>query len=238
MTTITNNFEEGSGILGTQVNNGNSGGTGNQPVDFVVNGTGASTVYDSTHAAHGTVSAKGVTGSPTGAGCIGWNATSIPSATQKWFRIYAYLTANPAATFSLMEMLSATTQAAALQITTSGFLQYVDSAAATILTGAVAIPLNAWWRVEGFVIASATVGQVEYKLYKTPDSTSPDETKTSAATQNTNTALVQHRMGPYAQNTLNGPAMWIDDIGVSNTGYIGPAASPAANAALLPALFP
>ena len=220
---LVNTFEGGtSGTTLTQGVAGNTGSTSGNYFDTVTIGGGATDAFDNTHAAHGTLSCKIATA---GSAAVynTWSAsltnTGIP---QVWVRMYLYFTANPSNTHRVFSATAGSSVAAALQVTTSGTLRWTDAAASTIFTTTTAIPLNSWFRVEGFVTGSAGAGQVSLSLYTTPDSVVPAEAFTSAATQNTAGLVTDVRYGVSAAVASVGP-FWMDDIGLSTTGPLGPA---------------
>ena len=92
-----------------------------------------------------------------------------------------------------------------------------------IFTTTNTVPLSTWFRVEGYVTSSATVGQVELKLFSTPDHTTPTETQTSSARRTRSAAPQPGRYGLATGGTA-GVTWWMDDVAVSVTGYIGPGA--------------
>jgi hypothetical protein len=220
VTALTNSAE--GGTSGTTVTTGNSGGASGNAWDTVAIGTGDSLTFDSTQAAHGSLSYKISTGSTAAACDFQWSSSLTGSSVgQIWFRAYLYFTANPGTTFKLVQANVSGTQAAALQLLTTGQLRWLSSAGATILTTTNSIPLNQWCRIEGFIIGSATVGQVSVSLYDSMDSGTATETETSAATQNTDGAMTLIRYGDTNSVANIGP-FWMDDLGVSTTGYLGP----------------
>jgi hypothetical protein len=86
------------------------------------------------------------------------------------------------------------------------------------------VPLNAWFRVEIAVTGSATAGQVEVKRFDSADSVTPDETITSAATQNTRGTMNHYRFGSAGDPLPASRTMWLDNLAVTTTGgYLGPA---------------
>lgn len=219
MTLLTNGFE-GIAPSGTTITTGNSGGVSGTAFDTVTIGTGCAVTSDTAHAAHGILSGNFSSTGTSASAFVAWT-TSMGTTTQIWFRGYYYFTANTGANFTLWRVLNGATLGAGVNLLTSGSLRFVDTNSATIFSTTATIPLNQWWRIEGFVVASATVGQVELKLFKSPDATTPDETDTSAATQNTGTQFTVYRWG-IAANSINIGPFWVDDMGLSNTGYIGP----------------
>lgn len=224
MTTLTNSAE--GGTSGTTVTTSNSGGASGNAFDGVNLGTGATTIFDNTHAAHGTLAYELATGATSSSTYFVWS-TSIGTNAQVWFRLYMYWTANPGTVARPFAAFSASTLRGAVNISTAGKIVHVG-AAGTIQTGTVAIGLNQWVRLEGFIIGSATVGQIETKLFNTADSTTADETLTDAATQNTGGTIDTTRFGLGLAGSNFGPA-WFDDLGLSNTGYLGPAGGQTVN---------
>ena len=200
---VKNSFETGTN--GTAVSTGNSGGPNDDAFDVIA---GTAPTFDNTVAAHGTLSAKTVNGQ------VEWT-TSVGSRTQAWFRFYLYISGAPSTTANVI--LFQTPGFARLQINTSRQL-VLGGNAGNIQTMTTQIPLSQWVRVEGFFIGSATVGQEEVKLFLSADSTTADETVTTTATQNTAGTFSAYLFG---SNNVS-VTIWLDDIGVSTTGYLGP----------------
>ena len=183
--------------------------------------------YDTTVAHSGTQSCQ-ITTSANSVVYGMWTAAGLltNAGTQEWFRLYLYFTANPSTQHQVFVALVSGTRAADVIITSAGKVS-VRNAAGTAITGATttnSIALNQWVRIEGYIISSATVGQAEIKLFNTPDSATPTETDTSAATQNTlGGTLNQFRYG-MGTGGVTGQTWWMDDVAVSVSGYIGPGA--------------
>lgn len=229
MTILVNTFE--GGTSGSALATASSGGASGNAFDLVVTGSGATNAYDSSQEAHGFLSCK----MATGASAVVYEqwTTSMGSQAQAWFRLYLYFTANPTNQHRVLEFVSAGTGAGGVLLTTTGRFQMLNSAGTTITTTASTIPLNAWFRIEGFILGSATVGQTELKFFKSPDAIVPAETNTSAASQNTAGTLDTYRFGVAVAIASVGP-FWMDDIGLSNTGYLGPASNPSDRPAVHP----
>jgi hypothetical protein len=220
--TLTNNFE--GSTSGTTITTGNSGGTSGNAFDVVTIGGTSTLTYDSTHAAHGTLSAK-VTEPPGAVNCFLEWTTSLTgtSLSQAWFRCYIYLTAFPAtSTVRVVRALNSATFLGGVGITTAGKVVTVNSAGATQTTSTAVVPTNQWFRLEGYIIGSASAGQIQVEIFTSSmDAVSPDETDTTGSainTANTITALVFGN--PSSQGSYT---FWLDDLGASSTGYIGPA---------------
>ena len=217
------------GTSGTTITPANSGGTSGAAFDAVVSNTGSGGIlaYDSTHVLGGhPLSLKIATGASSVTGYTAWTtsltASSIP---QVWFRLYLFLTGNPAAQYGVWRALNGASLCSSVLITALGKLLVVNSAGSTISLSTTTIPLNQWFRLEGFVLASATAGQTELRLYKTADAAPQnyDEIDTSAATQNTSTAITTLRYGLAVAAANVGP-YWQASPGASDTAYLGPEA--------------
>jgi len=219
VTALSNSFE-GVTPSGTTVTTGNSGGASGNAFDGVTIGTGATVASDSAHAAHGSLGCQIATGATSAQAFCGWT-TSMGTQAQTWFRMYLYLTANPAASIVVFRAVSGGSQAGGMRITTAGKIAMINGAGTNIVTTVTAIPLNAWFRAEGFIIGSATAGQLEAKLFLTPDAAAADETVTSTAAQNTTGSMDTYEFG-VGTSTANAGPFWEDDLGLSNTGYMGP----------------
>lgn len=223
MADLLNSLEGGTN--GTTVTSANTGGTSGNALDTVSIGAGSVLAFDNTHAAHGSLALKCTAAAATFS--FGYWGTSLGAGqAQVWFRIYLYVTAAPAANARVVTFwntTSAGTQCGALLINTAGKIIFQNAGSSTILTSAATFPLNTWFRVEGFLKASATVGQLEFKLFTTLDGTTTSDVQTSAATQNTGASV-----GSIGWGISNSPASavgpyWIDDFGASVTAYLGPA---------------
>jgi hypothetical protein len=142
------------------------------------------------------------------------------SQAQVWFRACLFFPSLPTATTRFFTSLQSGTGAGKFSINTSGKI-FVQSSSATATTGATTIPVGQWFRIEGFIIGSATVGQTEVKLFTTPFATAPAEVNTSAANLNTLGALNSYTFGTGVGAVNQGP-LYLDDIGLSNVSYIGP----------------
>ncbi len=229
MTVLTNSFEGGTnGVQLTGGSGGNSGGASGNFFDTVTNtGTNAVDVFDNTHAAHGTLSCKVSTGTSAVQSLNRWS-TSMGAVNQVWFRTYLYFTAIPAALFRFVGFAnsSGSNTCATVAISPTGKVEYFNATGSAVIITANTIPLNAWFRVEGLLIGSATAGQMQLKTFTTSmDGQTPDEILTSTAVQNTFGAPGLYSFGQVS-NQANVAAFWMDDIGISNTGWLGPYGTP------------
>ena len=156
--------------------------------DVVTASADTAITYDDTVAHSGTLSCLIATTTGASGDCFGeWTSAGLlaDAAAQQWYRLYLYMTANPAANHQVFAMLVSGTRAADVVITTSGTLSVRNTSGTPIVTTTSTVPLNAWFRIEGYITSNASTGQVELKLFNSPDSATPTETQTSAANQDT-----------------------------------------------------
>jgi hypothetical protein len=227
---LTNNAE-GVTPSGTVPTVGNSGGVSGNAWDSVsVIGAGSNLTSDSAQTAHGGLAYKYVYATAGGANLDAQWSTSMGTQSQVWFRLYLKFTANPTgANLGVWSCAPAAGTCGRLFVNTTGKLQFNDSAGSAVLTSTNTIPLNQWFRVEGFLTGSATVGQEEFKLFSGMDDVIPLETQTSAATVNTSSAsITKYDFGMPGTAVTQTITYWMDDVGVSNTAYLGPVGTPAA----------
>lgn len=220
-----NNTLEGvtpSGTVLTPLVGGNTGGASGNFFDVTQIGTGATLASDSAVLIHGGQTLKIATAATTAQVYCGWAASLTGTQiTQVWIRLYAKA-ANLAQNMRLVGWFNGTTVCGALTLLTTGTIRSTNTGNATVSTGAVAVAANQLFRLEGFLIGSATVGQIEWKLYTDPEGLVPAETITSTAVQNTLNPVTLVRFGQSAGGVANWGPVNFDDVGVSDTGYMGP----------------
>lgn len=218
MAQLTATFE--TGINGNNILATDSGSANAWDSMSVLGGNVAT--YDNTHPAHGSLGGKfDNTVAPASNSLAVWQA-SFGTVTEHWGRVYIYITANPAATFRLVELRSGGIGGAfacSVRVDSNGKIALADNTATT--TGLTAISLNQPIRIEFHIIHSATIGQMEAKLFNTKDSTTVDDTITSAATHNTLASVDTIGFGLGGGGSA-GP-IWMDDIVANALSYPGPA---------------
>lgn len=217
--TLTNNAE---GVpLGATVTTGNSGGVSGSPFDSVSIGALAALTADNTHSVHGAQSYEFVTGSPSANCILIWSTSLNGTYPQVWYRMYVWLTAYSATQLRVVSLRNGGTYQGGPAINNSGKVVLLNATGATVKTSTTSVPLNQWFRLEGFVIGDPTVGQLECKLFTTtPDSIAPDETVTSTAVQNTGGTINRVDFGDPA--SVVSFTFWGDDPGAGTSGYLGP----------------
>lgn len=218
----TNNFE--GGTQGTTLSTSNTGGTSGNVFDAINTGTGGATLaFDNTHSAHGSFSCQIATTTPAATPLAIWTNNTFGTSNQVWYRQYLYLTGNPASPIRPVAFRSNGSLAAAIGISATGKLQLINTGNSVTTTFTNAIPLNQWFRIEGYVVGNASTGVINCSLYASEDSTAATETETSTG-QNTNGVLSQYWFGEQVSLT-NVPSFWMDDLGVSTYAPLGPVGS-------------
>lgn len=215
---LENTLEGGTNT--TTISNANSGGASGDAFSTI---TGSPT-FSTLQAAHGSLSARLAMGGTFAVTRLNW--TALGSFTSSvYFRWYMRLPTTQTA--GNMEILRVQTSAAAQstvmwQNATTGVIRFATAAnsgiAATLST--TALPNNQWIRIEARVLSSTTVGEVEWRLFLTPDSTTADETKSA-----TGVALGANTDQVYFGLSNVGPTnvdFFYDDLAVSTTDWIGP----------------
>lgn len=213
------------GTNGTNVSTSNSAGP-NQ-FNAVTRGTSATLAYDTTHKAHGSTALKFAVGATAAGSEVAWNAFGNQSTI--YGRFYFYATAAPAANHRVVSVIATGTAGlnAAIYWTTARKFQIVNSGGGGGTTSTATVTLNTWVRVEFKIVQSATVGQLEVKVFATADSTTATSTNT-ATNQNTfGTTIAYVGFGSNWDTKANVTAFWMDDLGIDTAAYLGPASTPA-----------
>lgn len=222
--------------VGTNITAANSSLSGNGFDTVTDSGTGAVLQPDTTHVAHGTQSYQIATGA-TAVQCFAtWSTAqqaAIATWNPTWFRFYFYSTGTPAANSRLFNVSDAAgVICGALRYdTTTGFLRIINATNAQVGSGALAIPVNQWVRIEGWFTGGAS-GQAHAELYTTltgglPQGTTPDDSFTTSVS-NFGNPLAQSRIGQSAGSQANYGPFWFDECAVSNAGPLGPVPIPTA----------
>jgi hypothetical protein len=217
---VFNNAEGGTN--GTAVTTANSGGASGTAFDSLGSGATTTLTFDNTHAAHKSLSYKILVGTTNNNSFLTWTTSLTGSSvTQVWFRVYLYLTANPSSTLRIIGARNGSTTRGNIAINSSGKLLLLNAAASILKTSTASVPLNQWFRIEGYILGDASVGQMEVKLFSTAmDEDTADETQTTTALQNTGGSITRIDFGN--PSSLASYTFWADDVAASSTGYIGP----------------
>lgn len=225
MTALANSFEGGTN--GTTISSGNSGGTSGNAFDGVA---GTALTFDNAHAAHGSLACKVVLGTSGTQTYVLWAASlgAITSASDLFIRYYLFLTANPSANEYICRFSQPGTSGGGhicgFGITSAGLPAIYDTGASTSpkVSGPTALPLNQWIRIEGHCGAlSATATSMELKVWLSADSSGTPDYDLTTSTGNTGTS-VPTNFGFGLEKSAVSTTVWLDDVGFSTTGFIGP----------------
>ena len=217
---LTNTFETGlADTTAITIANSDDGSAGNA-FNTV---SGSSPAFSTTHAKSGSLAMRYDTTATYAQGYVDWQTLGSITGSV-WFRFYLYSTAHPVTT--AMRMVLFRTSAAncgLLFYNPTGFLQGGNAAQAGGTAGTVAPALNQWVRIEVRILPSATVGEVEWWLYNTPEAVIGDFDDHVLITSQVLAANVdQVRLGGTTAVGPNSLVAWFDDMAVSSSGQIGP----------------
>lgn len=219
MTLLVQDFNEGAALNGTTLtagSGGNTAGAGENYLDQVtIGGTGAM-VFNTSDSIPSSGACCAVTNN---AGAIfgGWSTQVGTISTTTYFEIALKYTANPASQQQLVLFTDGTNRGN-LRLNSAGTLATYN--AGTLLhTFTNTIPLNTWFRVEGFMTPSTTAAEYSVSLY-------PDLTSSSATETQDSTGLVMGSTITFcrfgSQLSVTTAQFLVGYFGVSTTGAFGP----------------
>ena len=218
---LSNTFESGQSD-GTAITVGNSGGGAG---DAWSSKTGTVT-YSTAQVMHGALSGFFDHTAANQQSFVNW--TGLGSITTSvWFRFYIYLTAVPNSAYRPVQPLTAAAGADGLfYLDTARHMVIQQNDTTTLATGTQQYPLASWFRVEGRVLSSVTVGELEMKFWSTPDSGgTPTDAIASAATAVIGANCNEMQFGLRDFGSGFNFDVYLDDIAVSSAGWIGPSGS-------------
>ncbi len=142
----------------------------------------------------------------------------IYSKATMFYRFYAYILANPAATNTFFQLINGSTGLLTLRLTSTGKVQLIlgASAGTVLATSTNSIPLNAWFRIEVKIICgTSSNATLEAKIYDASDSL----LETLTATGKTTAAATVTGAG-YGFRTA-AQQIDFDDIAEDDSAYCG-----------------
>jgi hypothetical protein len=213
---ISSDFE--TGVVGNTISTADAGSP--TAWDIVTISAGGTLTYDNTYAASGRLSAKCVQAGTPGQVGVRWNAP-FGTQTDHYGRVYLYAQSYPSTFVRPVSALSGASTGAFLRLNNLGQLQILDSTNTLLATTTAAIILNQWVRAEWHMIHSATVGQIEAKLFNNPYSAVATETITSAANLNTLASADRIAFGHFGDSPA-GYTFWVDSPIAAAAIYPGP----------------
>lgn len=229
MTRLENTFE-GHASNGIAITPANSGGASGDA--FQTTSIGVTSFFESanTGIADGGSRDAYISAAATEASWLAWT-TSMGTKTTIWSRFYIAFLALPTGSIRPYGAMNGSSRAGVIQIGTNGKISLFDSLTIALATSTNLVNIGNITRIETKVICSATVGQIECKMFLTNPitSTTPDETFATPATANTLTQVTAYRFGRVESGSVATGDYWMDDPAVDDTGYIGPYVSPSVN---------
>jgi hypothetical protein len=215
VTTVLNNAE--GGTSGTTVTTGNSGGASGNAWDVVNIVSGDTIAFDNAHAAHGSLSYKWVVAASDLTN-VEWT-TTFGSQTTFYGRLYHYRTANFSGNITQFWSGNGGSLYFSMALDSGGHIFYKNSAGTTILTFTTPLPTSAWSRIEWTVTAGAGTGSGTISFYPL-DSIAATETHSFTGQQFGASTFTVYAFGDYVG--AGAGTFWLDDMGLSTTGYLGP----------------
>jgi hypothetical protein len=213
------NTAEG-GTPGAALSTGNSGGASGNAFSFVDKGSGASLVFATAAAAHGTLgyAVHGSSGTSTFMGWNGFSATSM--AVRFYFNPGPTL---PGKVIRLADIRNSSATAARVEYSASNQLFIQNTAGKTLTTFPDALQANTWYRIELTISVSSSSATINAAYYPA-DSITPVDPAYSTVTGNTGTANIsQVSIGSPASATWTGTSYFDDlDVQPGSTAFIGP----------------
>lgn len=191
------------------------------PWDTVNIATGATVAYDNARSVVGN-SAKFASGSTSTSPYCAWT-TRLGTLTGTQYCRY-YINVSAVGTYMGQTLQLGGGVVGQCLYTPSQGLQ-LWTGAALVKTSVTTLPLNSWMRIEWYAVLSLSVGQLGYRIYLSPGSTTPDETYDSAANlalSNPDNVVVGVPTGNSAANI---PSFWMDGVVVGAPSWVGPIAS-------------
>jgi hypothetical protein len=213
------NTAEG-GTAGVSVTTGNSGGASGSAFSVLGKGSGATLVYSTAAATHGTLG-YALHGSSGTATLVGWNGYSATSMAIRFY--YNPGPTLPSKVMRLADIRNSTATAARVELSASNQIFIQNAAGTTVTTFPHALQANTWYRIELTISISSSAATINAAYYPA-DSTTPVDPAYSTITGNTGTAnIAQVSIGSAASATWTGTS-YFDDLAAQagSTAFIGP----------------
>lgn len=107
-------------------------------------------------------------------------------------------------------------------IDSTGHVAVFNNTQTNVGTSTMTLSTGTWYRIETYIIADPTAGQIICRIYSTVEGLTPAETLDSGATRNTGTAGDIGRCYFGLQVGTNTTEVYFDDVAVVNDTWIGP----------------
>lgn len=143
-----------------------------------------------------------------------------------FFRAYLWLSTTPVTSrcYFMRGKTSTLTATFWLRImTTSPVMSAADATNSGFSAeGSTPVNIGSWFRVEARVVPSATVGELQWKLFNDPDSTTATETSSNFTGLNLGANINEAFFGQDLIFPASPFTIYYDDVAVSTTDWIGP----------------
>ncbi|MEO8423490.1 MAG: hypothetical protein ABI595_06200 [Actinomycetota bacterium] len=207
-----------AGVLGTTLSGANSGGANGLAFDTVVSTGDARLVYDNTYTRGVGLSARHTAG-PGGNSYYEWNR-SLGSPSVWYGRVYLYLGGLSSGDIRLVRAQGANDDLElVIEVSRRGTLRIRDAANRVIATSIQPVATGAWVRLEWKV--NHATGQIELRVFNSPNLTTPTETLVTAAGQTIGSRPARVQMGRSGSQAFS-VVFWTDDPALSTTRFVGP----------------
>jgi methionine-rich copper-binding protein CopC len=209
------------GTNGTALTTGNSGGASGNAFTAVTGGTNVWT-FSNARSVRGSMSLKCTPLASTPA-AVQWQPSSL---TEHYGRMYFYISGYAVGAEPLVKAFSGSfVNAWRVELSAGGRLTVRDANSTAIHTASSNVSTGVWYRVEWHVISSASVGQVESRLY-VGDQTNTIDSYLSSANINLGANLTATQFGPSQSISTAAPASYYDEMAIGSAagGWLGIAA--------------
>jgi len=204
------NFDTGSN--GAAITSSQADGTPTPWSTVDISG-GNSVTFSSTHAAHGTLSAKLTNGGSSGGPKLIWS--DLGTSHNYYGRGYMYWPAHPANTWTFLSALADGSTCWSMQIDSSGIVRVYNAGGGELFAFATAVATGQWVRIEYH--ADHPAGELEAKLFNVdPDSGTATESHSA-------TGVIRDAANEFSFSGGHlGDTMYWDDLVACATAYPGP----------------
>jgi hypothetical protein len=166
--------------------------------------------------------------------------------TSVYHRQYVYLPALPGGAENLFitNVRTSAGTVAFLRINADGTISDLNSASSVISTSTTVVPTGQWFRLEWRVLAHASAGQSEWKLFSAispgdgADGITPTETANNSGLNTGASIDVWRFSAGTSADTVTTFTYYQDDIAISSTGWLGPSTPPLITQAWTPREIP
>ena len=187
--------------------------------DAVSATSGASVTYDTTHTRGVGLSAKHVL-APGKDAYYEWSRSFGTQA--RWYgRVYVWFDGLPGGDLRLIRARGNSTLRFAIDVMHGGQLRLKDGSNVTLAITRASIVTGSWVRIEWGV--NQATGQIEVRLFNSPNVTTPTESIVSATGRAIGPSTDTVQIGRSGSQTFS-VTFWTDDPALGTTGFIGPVA--------------